>query len=102
TPAHLAGVGIQRRPLAIIGMENAAEFSAVFIGGKTTLDEAKCRAEMKAAASRLIKDHPAVGAVVLECANMPPYADDVRRVAGLPVFDAVTMVNNAHALVTGK
>jgi Asp/Glu/hydantoin racemase len=41
--------------------------------------------------------YPDVGAIVLECTNMPPYADSVRRVTGLPVFDAVTMVNHAYA-----
>jgi hypothetical protein len=99
TPAHLAGVGIQDYPLAICGMEDAQEFSSVFIDGKTSLDEIKCRSEMQAAADRLLRRHPEVGAVVLECTNMPPYADTVRQVTGLPVFDAVTMVDYADSLL---
>jgi hypothetical protein len=31
---------------------------------------------------------------------MPPYADAVRQATGLPVFDAVTMVNQAHSVLT--
>jgi hypothetical protein len=100
TDAHLAGVGVDNYPLAIIGMEDAKEFSAVFIGGKPTLDESKCRQEMQSAADHLMLAHPDVGAIVLECTNMPPYADTVRQVTGLPVFDAVTMVNHAHSLLT--
>jgi len=96
TDAHLAGVGIQNYPLAIIGMEDTQEFSDVFIGGKTTLDSPKCRHEMQSAADRMMRRHPDVGAIVLECTNMPPYANSVRRVTGLPVFDAVTMVNHAY------
>lgn len=96
--AHLEGVGIQSYPLAVVGMDDAPEFSAVFIGGKPTLDEAKCRAEMASAADRLLRDHPDVGAIILECTNMPPYADTVRRITGLPVFDAVTLVNHVYSL----
>jgi hypothetical protein len=98
TGAHLAGVGIKDCPLAVVGMEDAQEFSAVFIGGKPTLNEAKCRQEMQSAADQLMREHPDIGAIVLECTNMPPYADTVRQVTGLPVFDAVTMVNYAHNL----
>ena len=53
-------------------------------------------------ARRLVSDHPDVGAIVLECTNMPPYADDVRRALGLPVFDIVSLVTLAHrALAPG-
>jgi Asp/Glu/hydantoin racemase len=100
TTAHLAGVGIQGYPLAIVGMEAAQEFSAVFIGGRSTLDETKCRREMQSAAKRLVRSHPDVGAIVLECTNMPPYANTVRQATGLPVFDAVTMVNHAFNTVS--
>lgn len=99
TDAHLAGVGIQDYPLVIIGMETAQEFNAVFIEGKPTLDEASCRREMQSAAKLLTRRHPEVGAIVLECTNMPPYADTIRQETGLPVFDAVTMVNQAYAAI---
>ena len=39
---HLAAIGIEHYPLAIIGMEEAEEFSSVFIKGKSTLDSDKC------------------------------------------------------------
>jgi hypothetical protein len=99
TPAHLAGVGLDDDQLVIVGMEAAPEFGAVFLGGKETLDEALCRSEMAAAARALMRSHPDVGAIVLECTNMPPYTATVRRVTGLPVFDAVSLVNCAHQAV---
>jgi Asp/Glu/hydantoin racemase len=103
TFAHFAGVGIQDYPLAIVGMEDAEEFSAVFIQGRQVLDAEKCRCEVQSAAYNLMRAHPQVGAIVLECTNMPPYADTVRKATGLPVFDAVTMVNLAHGTVaTGR
>lgn len=98
TNKHLSGVGIQQYPLAIVGMEHTQEFSDVFIRGKATLNEYQCHQEMTEAAERLMREHPNVGAIVLECTNMPPYADTVRQTTGLPVFDAVTMVNYVHSL----
>lgn len=102
TDKHLAGVGIQSYPLAIIGMDDAEEFTAVFIEGKTTIDTEKCRKEMISAAEKLIADHPDVGAIVLECTNMPPYAKDIQEVTGRPVFDVVTMINYGYAVISRK
>lgn len=55
---------------------------------------------MQSAANHLVRKHPDVGAIILECTNMPPYADTVRQVTGLPVFDAVTMINYAYGAAT--
>jgi Asp/Glu/hydantoin racemase len=102
THAHLAGVGIQQYPLAIVGMEEAQEFNAVFIEGKATLDEHKCRLEMQSVAEHLIENHPDVGIIILECTNMPPYAGIIRQVTGRPVFDAVTMVRFAYSAISSE
>jgi len=99
TAAHLAGVGIQDYPLAIVGMEDQTEFSSVFIEGKPTLNEHLCRLEMQSVVAQLVHNHPDIGAIVLECTNMPPYSDIVRQATGLPVFDAVTMINYAHMVL---
>jgi Asp/Glu/hydantoin racemase len=48
-------------------------------------------------ARRLVAEHPDVGAIVLECTNMPPYTADIQRETGLPVFDIVSLVNMVHA-----
>ena len=34
--------------------------------------------------------HPEVGAVLLECTNMPPYAADIAAATGRPVFSIYT------------
>jgi hypothetical protein len=102
TDAHLAELGIQDYPLVIAGMENAPEFSAVFIGGKGELDEDRCRREMQSAARELKRGHADLGAMVLECTNMPPYAEIIREETGVPVFDAVTLVHHAHHAVGGR
>lgn len=39
------------------------------------------------------KDYGAIKMVLLECTELPHYADELRRITSLPVFDAVTCVN---------
>lgn len=102
TQKHLVGVGIDGCPLAIQGMDDAEEFSSVFIKGKTTLEPDKCRMEMKAAAKSLCNRHPDIGAIVLECTNMPPYTPAIREVTGtLPIFDTLTMLTQAYSAISG-
>jgi len=97
TSKHFVGVGIDIYPLAVFGMDDSEEFRSVFIEGKADIDIAKCRQEMVSAAKNLVSLHPDVGAIVLECTNMPPFAKDIQDVVNLPVFDVVTMINYIQA-----
>lgn len=54
------------------------------------------------AAIQLISDEPSVGAIVLECTNLPPGASAVQKVTGLPVFDVTTLLNWAYKAVVKK
>jgi len=97
TAEHLAGAGIGADiPLAIIGMETEKEFTRVMLDDEMELDVDAAREEHIRVARRLVTEHPDVGAIVLECTNMPPYADDIRRETGLPVFDITALVRMAH------
>ena len=97
TAEHLAGAGITSDiPLAVIGMETEKEFTRVLLDDELELDVAAARAEHVRIARRLVAEHRDVGAIVLECTNMPPYADDIRRETGLPVLDITSLVRMAH------
>ena len=39
-----------------------------------------------------VSQYPDVGAVVLECTNMPPYAAALQASLGVPVFDVYSLV----------
>lgn len=97
TKRHFAGVGIHNIPLSVMGMENAREFTETFIEGKLRPNFAKIRQEVVSAAEKLSKLHGDIGALVLECANMPPYAKDIQKVLKVPVFDVVTLIQHVHA-----
>ena len=103
-PEHLAAAGIGADvPIAVAGLEGEKEFTRVMIDDEPTLDVDLAREENVRVARRLIGDHPDVGAIVLECTNMPPYAADIQRETGLPVFDIVSLVTMVHgALVAAQ
>ncbi len=102
-PEHLEAAGITPdMPVVIAGLETEKEFTRVLLGDELELDVDAARAEHVAVASRLVAEHPEVGALVLECTNMPPYTADIQRATGRPVFDILSLVRLAHdALAAG-
>src|SRR5439155_4147082 len=104
TPEHLTGAGIGSEvPLAVVGMETEKEFTRALLDNELELDVDLAREEHVRVARRLVADHPDVGAIVLECTNMPPYTADIQRETGRPVFDIVSLVTRVHdALVAGR
>lgn len=96
TAAHLAAANVD--PGTPIGTtEGGREFTRVILGNELELDVEAARADNVEAAERLIEAHPEVGALVLECTNMIPYAADIRAATGLPVFAMNTFVEWFHA-----
>lgn len=88
-PTHLVAAGIpEGTPIA--GTGNGSEFTEKVLGDADSIDFDAARAENVAAATGLVRDHPSVGAIVLECTNMVPYATDIRRATGRPVFSIYT------------
>ncbi|MGH7325111.1 MAG: aspartate/glutamate racemase family protein [Candidatus Rokuibacteriota bacterium] len=102
-PEHRQGAGITPDiPLAVAGLETEKEFTRVLLGDELELDVDTARDEHVRVARRLVAEHPDLGAIVLECTNMPPYTADIQRATGLPVFDVVSLVRLVHAaLVSG-
>lgn len=90
TAAHLVAADVPDG-LPIGGVEEGCHFQSVILDGGLELDAARAEADMVQAAAALVAMHPHVGAILLECTNMPPYAQAVKAAVGLPVFSSVTM-----------
>lgn len=85
TERHLVAAGIpEGTPVA--GTDEGREFTRKILSDAVSMDFAAARADVIDAALRLRRATPDLGAIVLECTNMVPYAADVRRATGLPVF----------------
>ena len=88
-PAHLCAAGAAA-DTPIEGLAPGSAFQRTLLDDETTLDMDDARRETVAAAGRLVTRWPDLQAIVLECTNMPPYADAVRRATGREVHDITT------------
>jgi Asp/Glu/hydantoin racemase len=97
TPAHLQAAGVPT-DTPVEGTEGGREFFRVLIKAeKDDLNVALAEQDILAAGRALVSRHPDVGAVVLECTNMPPYAAALQAELGLPIYDIYSMVAWFHA-----
>lgn len=92
TQAHLNAAGV---PLdtPIGTTEGGREFTRAILGNEPELDVAAAEADNVDAARQLVASNPDVGALVLECTNMGPYASAIRAATGLPVFSILNFVS---------
>lgn len=89
---HLAAAGVpEGTPIGTT--EGGREFTRAILGDEPQMDVEAARADNVEAARALVADHPELGAIVLECTNMTPYAADIRAATGLPVFTMAGFVS---------
>jgi hypothetical protein len=62
----------------------------------------KIETELVGIAKKLVSKNPEVGAILLECSDMPPYAWAIQNAVRLPVFDFITMINWIYDAVVRK
>jgi len=91
-PAHLAAAGVDPAT-PVEGLAPGCAFQRALLDDAPAFDPADAKAATVTAAQNLVRRHPQVEALVLECTNMPPHADAVRRATGRPVHDVTTMLS---------
>ncbi len=92
TQDHLSKAGVPDGT-PVHSTEGGQEFTRAIIGNALSLDVAQARADNVEAALELQAAHPELGAIVLECTNMVPYAADIRAATGVPVFSIESFVS---------
>jgi len=93
TEDMLLAAGLQDSGRVVIyGMEHSAPFRNPILEEKPLLDASLIAADMVNTATSMIEEHPEIGPILLECSNMPPYAQAVQRATGRPVFDFTTLI----------
>jgi Asp/Glu/hydantoin racemase len=101
TRAHLDAAGVpEGTPVGTT--EGKREFTRAILGNEERLDVEAARADNVEAARALVAAHPDLGAIVLECTNMCPYAADIARETGLPVHSIIDFVEWFHAGLTPR
>jgi len=103
THDHFISVGVSKEvPLAIKGMEDQKEFREAILEEKGSLDSERIENEVIYVSKELIAEHPDLGAILLECSDLPPYAHAIQQEVNLPIFDFVTMIEYVHAGLVRK
>lgn len=96
TPEDLSAAGADPST-PVQGVDPGGYFARTIRDGRRTLDVSRMERDVVDAAKRLVARHADIGALVLECANMPPYRPAVAEAVGLPVFDAAGIVGWFYA-----
>jgi Asp/Glu/hydantoin racemase len=96
TPGHLMAAGVPA-DTPVAGTEGGQELSRAILGDELEFDVAACERDVLDAVDALLRAHPEVGALLLECTNMCPYAQALHGHTGLPVFDMVSFITWFHA-----
>ena len=90
-PDHLAAAGIPP-DTPIQGCQDGREFARMPRRPDRTMDAALSEQDVLEAGEALIRRHPEVGAVVMECTNLPPYGRALAERIRLPVFTIVSFI----------
>lgn len=95
TRRHLEAVGVDPAT-PVFGMPASSRFQRSIREGDRSVDFATLKREVLDTAAAMIERDPGIGAIVCECTNLTPYSRDIRRLLGVPVFDAVSLVHWLH------
>ena len=97
TPQHLAAANVPI-DIPIAGTEHGREFYRILIAAESQdMDTTLARQDILDAGADLVRRHPEIGAIVLECTNMPPYAAALQAATARPVYDIYSMITWFHA-----
>jgi len=96
TEEHLRAAGAEPAT-PVVGTDGGSEFTRVLINDEERLDAAAAERDILAAGEELVANHSGIGAVLLECTNMVPYARALSLRLRLPVFSIYTFVTWFHS-----
>ena len=101
THEHLRAAGADVAT-PIVGTEGGSEFTRAILNDEERLDVAAAERDILAAGDALVANYAGIGAIVLECTNMVPYARALSRRLCLPVFSIYTFVTWFHAALVPR
>jgi hypothetical protein len=94
---HFRAVGVHdMHGIEIYGMEVMPEWSKISRFPNQPLAMEKVESEVVSLAVRAQQEHPDLGAILLECTDLPPFANAVRKAVNLQVYDLLSMVTLIH------
>ena len=93
---HLENAGITKQMrVQIKGLEDCSEWNKIFSSPEEDIDIPTVEKDVVSSACSMMKKAD-IGAFVLECTDLPPFSNAIRKATGRPVFDFVTLTNFVH------
>lgn len=93
-PSLLQGVGLtDNYSLEVLGMDKYPHFYDGIMRNSGRLDATAIEEELVEVIRSTVANDPKIGAILLECACLPPYAKAIQDVVNLPIYDFTTMIN---------
>lgn len=103
TDAHLRSAGIEASiSVRIAGIEATKQWRLFHDDAKAEIDLLAVEDEILEVVETLARENNNIGAIVLECTDLPPFAGAIRRATGLPVFDIVTLTEWVYRAAGGS
>ena len=102
SPKHIlgacGGASLDSYNYTIVGTQGM-EITEFTVQNRSSFKPEHCEKELLATVNRVIEENEVgcFGAILLECTNMTPYSDCLRKSTGLPVFDFVTMTDFVYS-----
>lgn len=103
TPRHLEAIGGESVPICVAGMAEHPEFREVILEGRrNNLDADRLGREVLDEVQHLAAHNPDMGALIIECTDLVPYAHAIQQHLGVPVFDIVTLTEMLHRTLSPR
>ena len=97
----LAHVGVDPAQIEVVDLSDRPAFAPIR-RERTVIDNGALIDDLRQLVVEKLAEHDDIGAVLLECSDLPPYAADIQAACGLPVFDFITLINWAHQAVAQR
>ena len=102
--AFFTSVGVKfDNRVVVAGLDDCSSFNSMYFGGTATIiDSDDLCDELMKVVCEAQSARPDIGAVLLECTGLPPFADRIQEKTKLPVFDFIACVEWMHRAVVAK
>lgn len=86
----------------IVGTQDKKTFTNFTVENWDYVDVEQCEKDIIDVIEESISKDKTYGAILLECTNMPPYSNAIRKKFNLPVFDFISLTNFVHYSIFGN
>ena len=102
TPKLLSQCGVDDSSDAVIvGAQDLPEFQNI-LQGTGHFNGYKLQQELVGLAKQFVTSNPEIGAILLECSALPPFAWAIQNAVKLPLFDFSTLINWVYNAVVRR